>query len=566
MLLWSLVSPSSAAPVRTTLGQVGDAVAIDVPLIRGEGDTRPRVAVHLAEDERPILAVLDLGGEGIHIGSTMAARLGLTVRHGRAHLDLLRIGEVLVEGAIAEVGRPEELRIGVGALSDLGVAVLPSEGMVRFARDADGLLARIGPSIAVAPGLRMRWRERGTVRTAEVGDAVPAGVTGASQAEGLLRLQSDRARSTLGAGVLGEALQLQVTISVAGIEVPLVALRDEGLADPRSTVPGELGADALASLDLAVGGGRLAVREAPEAHWTDADTVRRSWLEAEAPGWDAIRARRGWTELAELRRATGDIDGALAADAALEPLIGDRCELWLAIGLHRLRAGAPGATEALDRSADAYATWVALGPELRDRVRYGRKLPAVVSSTRQPVACEQASGVAQGLPETEAGLRAAGAYTVLSARHPNAEPSRAWARTVAGQADPHPLTTAWLLGPELVAVALDASPDWIAGRLATAAWTSTVPEDLGREVARMAVLRPGDPSVACQVALHAALVSDEAIPTGTIEADCLAAAILVALNRGDAEIAGVTRSLFHARWPDLVPDDAGGVARHTGAP
>ncbi|MEQ1502378.1 MAG: hypothetical protein ABMB14_09110, partial [Myxococcota bacterium] len=54
-----IASGASPRPGSVSLGPGGSASVVDVPLIRGEGDPRPRVEARLAEQSPPVLAVID---------------------------------------------------------------------------------------------------------------------------------------------------------------------------------------------------------------------------------------------------------------------------------------------------------------------------------------------------------------------------------------------------------------------------------------------------------------------------------------------------------------------------
>lgn len=625
----AVAATPSGRGARVVLGPTGGDSIVDVPLVRGQGDPRPRVEVQLTERGRPVLAVVDLGGDTVRIGARLAIRSGLRI-HGRgerrADIGWLRIGDVVVTGVSAVVTSGEDLLIGVGGIvsyddagrAELGIAVLPSRGVVRFHDDPDALLADFGPPLAVDPGPsgRQRWWERGRRAEGTAQDALPVAVTwpDGATSEVWLALASDRPRTLFADRDPADVAPSSVSLGPGAPAIGVWPRRDESIVDPRPQVVGVLGADALAGLDVAVDpSGGIAVRPADAPTWTDAARAAREAVEVEAAGWSAPavtapdpEARRRYAELAAVRFADGDVAGAEQADEVLERVAGTACDVWLAIAERRLRGGAGDPMPALDRAVDLYSAWFAVGVDERNRIRLGgRGLGA------QPVVCERAAGLrallggppvpwddldpgralaaafATDRPEgplrtavnaggrDDPGVRAALAREL--GRSARFEPAVAWVLADArDDVDPHPLTTALVVGRDVVDRALAVAPDWLAGRLVAAAWRAEAAEPslVDAANARWRV-RPGDPAAGCALDLATALVGAVTAPPSASErppeADCVAAEVLAAVHAGDPARAADAYARLAARWPDRVSarwsaDDAWLVATPASPP
>jgi hypothetical protein len=332
-------------------------------------------------------------------------------------------------------------------------------------------------------------------------------------------------------------------------------------------VLGVLGADVLVGLELAVDpqGGRISLSWAHSPRWTDSDAVRSQQLESSAASWerpvagtDDALARSRWAELARTRWEVGDVQGALEADEVLAEIAGARCELWQAIGMRALRAGDSAAPLALQNARAPVDAWQAAGREHRQRVRAGRERDPVepdLSCRGAPEPLPSGEGplrfaLAHG--RTEPAVRASLARTLYE--QGRAEPAIAAVRAGFGP-DDHPLATALLLGPQLLGEAIAPSLfERVASGLVRMAWLGTQDPGLAALVEELRLVRPGEPSVLCQVALYDALLGPAEIPAFP-EADCLAASALLALH--EQSLPGVQDTLgeLRARWPDLWADD-----------
>jgi hypothetical protein len=139
---------ATEGPEWVAFGLGGPDTEVHVPLIRGEGDPRVRVAAYVGDDVRT-LAALDLSpGAPIRIGVLLRIRSGLPEpRRGRVRLETLRVGDVLLRGVWAEEVDGEELVLGLGGLPGVGVHVRPDDGDVVWmpAVDARSRLAEVGP-------------------------------------------------------------------------------------------------------------------------------------------------------------------------------------------------------------------------------------------------------------------------------------------------------------------------------------------------------------------------------------------------------------------------------------
>jgi hypothetical protein len=408
------------------------------------------------------------------------------------------------------------------------VAVLPSLGVVRLAQDPVALLASVGDPVDLDRTSVTRWSERGQRVEGAVGAAVPVEIGG--EAGRMLLRTADRS-SSLGFGVLedqearrGGVLAAWTEVRVGGVDVPGGWVRrDESLRDPRPDVVGVLGADLLATVDVAVDpvAGRIAVRPAEDPLWTAAA--------AEDPD-----------------------DG------------GQDCRSLVSFGSRQLATGDEAALDTLGKAEQLYRDWAALTPAERERIRAGKPVdgvdvseqpcddvPLVMGEIRRAPwrwsEKELRDAIAAGHADDPV-LRAALAVKLAD------RSDRPW--IPAEVRDDHPLTTALVLGPDLAERILAEDPRWLAGR----ALVRPDDPDLERSARLERARHPGDPAPACLYAL----VAGEPIPEDP-EADCLAARWISAARDGEDAITRQSWSDLVERWPMRIaresPQPIGGPAR-----
>lgn len=452
LLLLQIPSVALAISPRWLLDGVGsvEGPSVEVPLYRGiEGHGVPCVEAALG-DHRTLARVDAISGP-TRIGAELTARLGLPVRTVRLGDDLVRIttiptvaiGAMTLRKVRARVVGGDDLVLGLGAIDELAIALVPSEGVVRLVRGEDGeqLLAAIGAPTPLHRQPARPFQEHGERRH---GDGLSAAVDvtiGGLRDGHRLSLRTDVARSRLQADVLprlgevGAALRTELTTRLLGVELPAtVALVDGGLVDADPRVVGVLGYDALYAVDLARHGDRLAVRAAPQVTWHDtapwlvADADRRleAWRAVHDSPVDTDRPERLTLAMATSTAAgdPGDPEAtathrqlasaylaAGAAEAAVQRALqasrhaGDRCEAHLELGTLRLRTAGSLLTrdvvaelvrQPLEHAGTLYGSWRRLDPATRERVRRGRSVAADVLQIEQPDRCGEAWGTLMG--------------------------------------------------------------------------------------------------------------------------------------------------------------------------
>ena len=131
-------------------GTVSISGVVEVPLYASYAAERPMplIAASVPGTESPIFMALSIGQAGVTLTEGSAARAGATIKEkaeGKVALvPELRIGELVLSNVKVQIGAQDSL--GLTTFTGLATAVLPSEGVVRFAPadQADGLLSAVG--------------------------------------------------------------------------------------------------------------------------------------------------------------------------------------------------------------------------------------------------------------------------------------------------------------------------------------------------------------------------------------------------------------------------------------
>jgi len=410
----------------------------DIPLYRGDlGEYRPVVHVGFGEEHAAsgTLAVVDLGGEWTRIGADLAARLDLKVKttaiHGktvrRAVIDEVILGDLTLRGLRAQVIPGGELILGFGNAGQVGVGLLPSLGVVRFAppSEIEALLRVAGGSLPAFGQDTSRWMEHGEPRYGNgLSLAAPVLVDGKP---GGAWIRTDWARSRLSAG--GESVEL------ADFSVGVRAIIDDSLADPADDFLGGLGYDVLYAYDIVLSPAEdlMAIQLAEDPKWEDPAPIavaaaklrHEMWkaaTEASASGNTArpqigfeadtrtstisgdpgdLSAVRQHTALSDALWMGGDPEGAVVASLAATRAAGDRCEPFQTLGTRRMQTSgalqkqsfvAKLVSDPLKRADDLWHAWASLTPEEREAARAGKDLGDTTFQLPQPGVCEEALG------------------------------------------------------------------------------------------------------------------------------------------------------------------------------
>ncbi|MCB9696397.1 MAG: hypothetical protein H6738_06430 [Alphaproteobacteria bacterium] len=474
-----------------------DRQVVEVALVHDDGDPRPLVEARVGGD-RPVLARLDLGGRSVVLGRLLAIRLGLPSDGRTTVIDSLRIGDLELRQVHAELAWGEDLVVGVKVWQDLALAVLPSVGVVRFARGVSLVTDEQPESWVPTPDRRPFVDvvvEGGRVF---VGEAPDPQWTDAD----LVRL------------AWAEADVAGAITPVARVPVPegdpgdlLGRLRWGALAEARFAA-GDLEGAAEADRSLLLSAGdRCDV-------WLAAGTRELRLLDPSAPE-TLRRARDLWERWS-----------ALTAEQRAAVRVG--------------RSPGPGALAIEQPDGCARAVWM-----LRDESRVPVD-PWSAARFAVDTGSEGAARLALARGAAVSAVRLALART--AAAQGREELVAAQIAEVAASDPPHPLTTAlWIadhLGRERLEVVADR---WLAARVVL----GTVDRE---QLARRRVLEPGDVWT-CALAL----VDEAPIPVAG-EADCVAAALLSARRNGRGADEETARARLSAGWPDVWPDDTGPLA------
>jgi len=421
---------------------------VDVPLYRGEvGAHRPMIYATFPDDPASsTLAIVDLGGEWTRVGVDLAVELGLTVQTARRHgrtvkrtvIDEVAIGDLTLHGLRAEVVDGNELILGLGAAGPIGIGILPSAGVVRFAPPdgVDALLDAAGGAIPTSGQDTSSWREHGERRWGN-GLSLSSSV-GIDGREVSTWLRTDWSQTRL--------LEDAAEVALAGRTLSLTPLRDGSLGDPRPDFVGGLGYDVLFAYDLALAPERerMAMTYVSEPKWHDPGPIRAAaatlrhalWLaSAEGrPGGSEAGPRIGFAvtdgtpepaadlpdpmaaaqhaALADALWMAGDADGAVRASLAASRAGSDRCDLHMVLGVRRRRVS--GALQSqdfvgrlvrdpLEKAAALWDDWSSLSTTERQALRGDGTLQPPGTPSPQAESCREAWGqvglslLAQGL-------------------------------------------------------------------------------------------------------------------------------------------------------------------------
>lgn len=418
----------AGSPFETVMGGA-DAVDIsgpvDVPLYSAPwGGSKVGVFMTVGE-ERFFVQVLP-GTSSLFLTSGAAGKLGGKVKskeingteYNYTDLDEAKIGGATLRGVRvmttqvkidsiqkAAMGVPEDAvmfdgAIGLGALTDhLSWALLRSEGVLRLAPAGAGagLVSDVGgetvdtqilPSEKLKFGKDKIWSVPGGMMTkANIGgqetNAVLTWAIRPSLADTELTLPEDAPTATEGdvvlrytsAGVGGASEDTWVMHTSA---FSFFTTTDGPLAPHR----GVIGLDVLEELDAAYdpATGKLALKRADKPKYKDPIPELLSDAQADLdeslkPAEDAAadaEAPEGspgaWNRVAELKRASGDLDGAVEALTKVAEMDDATCDAWLALGTAQRVAGdLDGAKTSLTKASDQFHAWwttdIALSPK-----------------------------------------------------------------------------------------------------------------------------------------------------------------------------------------------------------
>ncbi len=415
---------------------------VEVPLLRGADDPRPQVLVETSG--RVERAVLDVAGDITRIGWAQVRRGGLETEvvqgksgwEVRTVLPELRISDVVIRDLRVQVVDTPRLVLGTAALKDVAVALLPSEGVVRISADGGELLEAVGDRQSAEVHAAKPQKVDGTVRW---GNGVSLYTGGLAQvgagdsAVGTWFIRTDWMQSTLspvradGASQrFGGVLHAWTRPQLGGVPLSSGWFRRDGRVGNTGVHPlGVLAYDTLWAVDLAVSPKhhQVAIRAISEPKWQDAPVVHlaavrerwQAWRDenpvqdgADRPArpgfsdaenvstWDpeALRQHR---DLADALWTAGRGNASVAATRDASKVSGDRCDVYLELGLRRLRtAGAMQqkdfvaslVRQPLERAGVAWQKWADLTPEQRlDPDRDG-------DISEPPEVCQEAWGYA----------------------------------------------------------------------------------------------------------------------------------------------------------------------------
>lgn len=424
--------------------------AVERPLLRGESSAfRPAVMVAAVsgETERRALAVIDVGHGWTRIGRRLARQLGLELESTTTNgvwgqitvLPEIRIGELVVRELRAEVIEGDDLILGFGALPELAVALLPSNGTVKFVPAAEGraLVESVGEPKALQAEKEGGYKFAGEKVT---GDGLSLAVKGAiSGRDGWVGLHTDATTTAVTRKYEAtDERRRQGVIHYRGRgrvdehELPESwVMRDESLTHSVGKYVGAIGYDQLYAVDLAVSvaDGVAAFDPVFKPQWTpttevDLEVQQERYEEAgydleeetdrpprmtldegdttdlEGDPGDAKR-RDHELGLADALWSAGRLDEALRHYRAAAKAAGDNCGPHRELGVKRLAwSGSlqqkPFIIELirqpLHNAGTLWDRWAELPAETRQKIRRYEAVPAGTFKIAQDVRCRTAWG------------------------------------------------------------------------------------------------------------------------------------------------------------------------------
>lgn len=449
-LLTLTLSEAHAAPSSWLLdgAQVVVGAPVDVRLYRGAiGEGRPMVAAKIGD--RQILIALDLLAEPTRIGEAFVRSLGLTPKDSKGErvveIPEIRLpgngeGELVLAQVRARVVPGDDLILGLGALDELAVGLLPSKGKVLFWPESQGsmLLADIATSV---PFQRQsgRWDESGT---SYASNGLMASMEGKLRGDGgtrdiRLHLRTDEPLSVVEPN-LGTAVDLLDGVARASLDAsigraqlpPSLARVEPAVPDPDPAVQVALGYDVLSAADIAMSGSLIAVRPAVRPNWEDTAAFAAAQAKARYAAWAqrqpperlappplAVPPRTNpegdpgrpdemtfHQDLADALWAAGEDVEALARQHDATVAAGDRCLPYLRLGERRLRAAGPrledeayrtSVREPLERAGALWDAWAGLTETERADAAAGKGPPGTLRIP-QDDECRRAWGLLMG--------------------------------------------------------------------------------------------------------------------------------------------------------------------------
>lgn len=424
--------------------------AVEETLLRGRSSGfRPAIrVVHVHDDkERGAIAIVDIGHTWTKIGRRLARQLDLELESTTLDgvwgqvttLEELRIGGAVIRGLRAEVVEGEDLVLGLGAIPEVAVALLPSTGKVRIVPAAQGrqLVESVGEARPVQIEKLGKYRFAGEK---VVGDGLSLAVKGAiSGRDGWVGLHTDATTTavTRRYEATDERRRLGVIHyrgrgRVGDHELPESwVMRDESLSHSVGKYVGALGYDQLYALDLAVSplDGVAAVAPVRDPQWTstneaalelqreryeaagydleeESDRPPRMTLsdedETDLEGDPGDRKRREHElGLANALWDAGHLDEALRHYRAASKASGDHCGPHRELGVKRLAwSGSlqqkPFIIELIRQplhiAGSLWDRWAELPAETRQKIRRYEDVPSGTFKIAQDVRCRTAWG------------------------------------------------------------------------------------------------------------------------------------------------------------------------------
>ncbi len=409
-------STSALAGVDAFVGSVDEVVisgTVTVPLVADPDSENPSALVGVTSGDSETVVAIAIGGREAVIVVPQALvddlelekkskkdKLGGTIDW--VDIDSLVIGDLELKGVRAMVQgsgsngtiAADEVRIGMGALPELSYAILPSQGVVKFAPAAEGaaLVSEVGGT--AIPYTEAEWS---TAKFGKTKKLVPFRTLVVD-----VKIGGQDVSVALEPGSNGTAISPDAGVALEGgknsgdtwhywLDAEIAGHSTSGWFYSNSTLDrgsfahqGIIGADLLAGMDIAVDRGSMTVAIAPASEINREDVVDRIIERAEKELEEALAELDGDGEEGEAAEESEEAEegaadparaGAYATiagvyerfhknDKALESWKAvieaddSSCTNWMSYGSVQLKTGdVDGALASFEKSSEMYHAW-----------------------------------------------------------------------------------------------------------------------------------------------------------------------------------------------------------------
>lgn len=366
----------------TNPGTVSISGVVEVPLYAGFRSDMPsaNVAVELPGVDHAVFMPLTFGSAGITLSEGTIGLAGGKIKEKQggkvATIPELRIGELVLTDVEVRVGSDS---LGLLAFSDLALAILPSEGVVRFApaADADTLLSAVGEasSYTTTPAQQIKYMRK--KRWVSGNPMVATGTVNGQEGPVFLGAAGSVSKSYADGEplfVIGLDKYYTTEIAFGGVTVGATVASESNPVYAPEYLGASVPMSELTGFDIAVDPStlRIAVKQA------DTVTYVSTWeMELAKATADLDKAKEGedpklsgpHSALAGLYMAHQDADNAVKYAQMVVDEKPAACSSYTLLGSAQAAAGNHDkAQTSFTKAGELYAEWADMDVEVRDEL------------------------------------------------------------------------------------------------------------------------------------------------------------------------------------------------------